>query len=430
MPKALIVAYYFPPIGGGGTQRTLKFTRYLPDFGWEPYVLTVKNRKHVVSDESLLQQLPPSVPVHTSRAILPAQMLRGILGHNPQQQKSGSRDGLFTRAKKTAYTLGFIPDEHIGWQPFAIRAGARLIRREKINVIFSTGPPNTCHLIGKTLKRRTGLPWIADLRDLWDMYPESYNPYNWQWRKRLDDKMERDTLLEADRIIVVSNEMRRHLLEKIPELRPARVHVLTNGFDPDDFQNVQPIHNEKHFTIVHSGTLFPWRRLRPMLAAMHKLFQIYPRFEDVLRLKLLGVVPSQDRLDVNTTGLAKCVEIMDYCSYQESLAHLTGADALLLLVGNIPHARKMIPGKLFDYIGSRRPILAVGPYGDTRKLVREQNMGYDFHPGETERIAAVLAAWVRQRQNGGIQFQPNQSSQFHRRRLTQRLAEIMREICS
>lgn len=428
MPRALIIAYYFPPLGGGGTQRTLKFVRYLPDFGWEPHVLTVRNSHYLVTDKTLKNQISSQTRIIHSHAILPAQFFRRITNHETGQNSSSRRRGVspFAIAKKALYASLFVPDEYIGWYPFAVRRGMRAIAEERHDIIFSTGPPNTTHLIARKLARRTGLPWIADLRDLWDMYPDSYNPFHWRWRHNLDNRLEASVLHDADRLIVVSTGMRRHLLQKYTTLRTNRVHVITNGFDPDDFAGIEPVLDPEHFTIVHAGTLFPWRPLRPMLQAMQKLFGLNKDYQHLIRLKLLGIVPENDRSDIRRLGLTECVEILGYQPYHQNVAHLLGADLLLLLVGNIPHAREMLPGKIFDYIGCRRPILAIGPEGDARQMVRDEQLGLDFSPRQVEKIAAALAACLQrfQYQNTGIDADFSGSEKFHRKRLTRQLTEL------
>lgn len=427
MPKVLIVAYYFPPLGGGGTQRTLKFMRYLPDFRWEPHVLTVQNSRYLVYDESLAGQLNPAARVLRTRAMLPARFARRFAGHDPAAARNDRLPGrgLLSRLKKYFYTLVFMPDEYIGWYPFALREGLACIEDNQIDIVLSTGPPNTCHLIGRALAKKAGLPWVADLRDLWDMYPDNCNPFRWRWRQQLDDRMERAVLQDAARIIVVSRGMRLHLLHKIPALKPKRLHVITNGFDPDDFGTIRPPAGEKHFKIVHAGTLFPWRPLRPVLLVLQRLFAQHPEFKSWVRLELLGLIPASDRVAIRETRLAENVEILNYQSYHETLRHLAAADLLLLLVGNIPHARVMIPGKLFDYFGAGRPILAIGPEGDATRLLREEKSGVAFRADQTEKMARFLAAWLRRVQDKQVIFPQKVYEKYQRRYLTGKLAEIL-----
>lgn len=422
MPNVLIIAYYFPPLGGGGTQRTLKFVRYLPEFGWQPHLLTVRDPHHLMHDDSLLHQVPHELAVTRTPALLPARFLRKALGHRAGMPRAGNSRGRRLRAgvQNLVFTCAFIPDEYIGWLPFAVRAGKRIVQQNKIDVIYSSGPPNTAHVIAQRLSHHTGLPWAADLRDLWDQYPESYNPWNLRWRTKLDDDLEKKVLRQAQQIIVVSDDMRRHLLKKIPELSPEQIHLITNGFDPADYEKALPRPSPDRFTLVHSGTLFRWRSLQPFLAAMQRLKTKAP----LLKLKLLGVVPHADHRAIQNSGLSQQIEVFGYLPYRESLRHLVEADALLLLIGNLPHAANMLTSKLFDYIGAQRPILALGPPGMARTLIEHENLGFAFAEDDTQAIAATLQNWMAQKANGGIAFHARPHTKYQRRQLTATLAQV------
>lgn len=422
MPNVLIVAYYFPPLGGGGTQRTLKFVRYLPEFGWKPHLLTVRDSHHLMHDDSLLPEVPEELAITRTPAILPARFFRKALRHRAGMPRSGNTRSrrLLAGVKNLVFTCAFIPDEYVGWLPFAARAGKRIVQQNKIDVIYSSGPPNTAHVIAQRLSHHTGLPWAADLRDLWDQYPESYNPWNLRWRAKLDDDLEKKVLRQAQHIIVVSDEMRQHLLKKISGLAPESVHVITNGFDPADFEKTLTTPCSDRFTLVHSGTLFPWRSIQPFLFVMQRLGAKMP-----LRLKLLGVIPQADRRAIQDSGLSQHIEVFEYLPYRESLRHLVEADVLLLLVGNLPHAANMLTSKLFDYIGAQRPILALGPPGMARTLIEHENLGCAFAEDDTEAIAAMLQNWIAQKANGGIAFDARPHTKYQRRQLTATLAKIL-----
>lgn len=426
MPKALVVAYYFPPVGGGGTLRTLKFVQYLPDFGWEPHVLTPKHRAYAVTDPALAELVSPQTHVHETPAWLPTNFFRRITRHQPGATGMGPalRGGLLALPKNLIYTCCFIPDEFIGWMPFAVSRGRKVVRAVRPDLILTTGPPNSCHLIGRKLAAATGLPWVADLRDLWDMYPDSYNPFGFEWRRRLDDARERDVLSRADQLIVVTDEMRTHLLQKLPGVSPSRVHVITNGFDPADFEETARPQEEKKFTIVHAGTLFRWRSLEPFLLGLQKLFEKHPAWKPFFKVKLLGMVPDTEKRRIAQTEFADLFEMPGYCSHRETLAQLQAADILLLVTGDLPHCREMIPGKLFDYIGARRQILAISPPGSVHRLFERERLGRVYAPEETQLIARALDRWFVQHQNGGIRPLRVPSLKYHRRYLTRRLVGV------
>ena len=482
----LMIAYYFPPLGGGGTLRTLKFVRYLPEFGWRPIVLTVANSSYLALDEALVSQIPIDTRVVRTPAFLPARFFRRSFSHSLENESNFKQRKLLTAIRNVVYACAFIPDEFVGWYPFAVRAGLAQIRRltnvekgptdescQRMKpsgsyplaafirwdrkrfsgkdstkqhdhhwqshsskrsfqddnpgdcVIFSTSPPNTTHLIALRLAQRTGRPWVADLRDLWDMYPDSYNPFRWKWRSSLDDLLERKILSRADRIIVVSEEMRAHLLKKLPRLKPEKVLVITNGFDPNDFEEIAHESPSKKFTIVHAGTLFPWRRLRPFLCALRILFEKRPEWQQHVRLNLIGLVPHEEQIELRESGMDGISEVLGYRPHRETLTHLISADAQLLLVGEIPHADQMVTGKIFDYMGSGRPILAIGPEGSSRRMVRQYHLGAEFGMNETERIATTLEHWIEQHRNGGLPLRRNVPAKFHRREQAAALSMVL-----
>jgi len=421
MKHVLVIAYYFPPLGGGGTLRTLKFVRYLPEFGWQPHLLTVRRPHHLVWDESLLQDIPANLPITATAAILPARFLRRITGHRPGMPRDGGKPWLRALAglKNLAFTCIFIPDEYLGWLPAAVHAGKRLLKRNDFALIYSSGPPNSTHVIAWQLSRRTGLPWVADLRDLWDQYPDSYNPWRWHWRAKLDDWLEKKVLGGATHLVAVSEEMRRHLLQKRVAARPEKITVITNGFDPVDFAALPPPAHSPRFTVVHSGTLFPWRSIRPFLAAWQRL-----PHPELLRLELLGIVPESDCRAIQASGLATQIEIKAYLPYRETLRHLINADASLLLIGRQPHAANVLTSKLFDYIGAQRPILALGPPGMARQLIEAENLGVALAEDDTPAIAAVLADWLKQKSLGRLHRNAGAHTKYHRRELTAQLARV------
>lgn len=426
--KALMVVYYFPPLGGC-TQRALKFARYLPDYGWQPHVLSVRNSHYVVHDESLQDEFQQNMRITRTPAILPGRFMRKVTNY----QVNGSANQYFISPalrflKNVFYTSVYIPDEYIGWLPFAVAAGKRVCKRDGIDIIFSSGPPNTTHMIARRLKKATGLPWVADLRDLWDQYPDSYNPYRLNARKKLDDYLERKTLLDADGFLVVSEQMQRDLLEKFPEIDAGRISVITNGFDTTDFANLEPETNPDFFTVVHAGSLFPWRSLRPFLQAMKEFFKRDVSARERFRLKLLGIIPEQERSAIANAGLQENVIIHDYLPYRQALSHIVSADVALLLLGDCGHPANMLTSKLFDYMGAQRPILAIGPQGDLHRLLRQENLGAAFSDEQTSQIADALHRHFENWQQGKPMVVNSRCRRYDRRILTEKLSNVFNTV--
>jgi len=432
--KALMVVYYFPPLGGGGTQRALKFARYLPDYGWQPQVLSVRNSHYLVHDESLQHELRRDVRITRTPAILPGRFMRKVTNYqvNGETSNANINGNIISPAlrflKNAFYTSVYIPDEYIGWMPFAVAAGKRLCKQDGIDLIFSSGPPNTTHMIARRLKKATGLPWVADLRDLWDQYPDSYNPFRLKARKKLEEYLERKTLQDADGFLVVSEQMRQDLQEKFPEISAERISVITNGFDTADFANLDLENDPDYFTVVHAGSLFPWRSLRPFLQAVKEFFRRSSSAQQRFRLKLLGIIPDQERSAIANAGLQENVIIHDYLPYRQALSHIVSADVALLLLGDCGHPANMLTSKLFDYMGARRPILAIGPNGDLHRLLRQENLGAAFSDEQTSQIAEALHRYFENWQQGKPMVLNSRYRRFDRRVLTEKLSNVFNTI--
>jgi glycosyltransferase involved in cell wall biosynthesis len=265
--KVLIIAYLFPPIGGGGVQRALKMAKYLGHFGWEVHVLTVEPSAHVSLDESLLQQLPPSVKIHRSKefapwrrpaakAVRPAAAESTVTAKTPTVPRTGSVGanshtaprGFVSRIKRTLFPVVkrikqavFVPDEHIVWGHFAARKGHEVMDKHQIDVIFSTSGPNSNHLVGLYIKRKTGKPWIADFRDPWTQ--NMHRPHA-QWREWFEDRLERMVHREADCTLTVTQSFADNFKDKFSD-EIGSIEVIHNGFDREDYIELEEVSNRE-----------------------------------------------------------------------------------------------------------------------------------------------------------------------------------------
>ncbi|MFQ5823064.1 MAG: glycosyltransferase [bacterium] len=446
MNNILVVAYYFPPLGGGGTQRTLKFAKYLPNFGWNPIIFTVKNSHYLVMDSTLVDEIPKNLQIVKTSAILPARFFRKAMGYSVnKQEKNYQSDSKITFIKKGIlafltffknifYTLLFVPDEYIGWLPFAVLSAVKLIKTSNIGLIFTTSPPNSCHLIGWALKWFTGKFWVVDFRDLWDQYPDNYNPFHLQFKRRLDDFLERKVIFKADRIIVVSEVMKTQIVEKYPEVDKNKISIIMNGYDSEDFESLSPILSPDKFVIVHSGTLFHWRKATHFLQAIKNLLEKEDFFKNHLLIKFLGIVNVEDQNAIKNWGLEPYVQIMDYLPHKESLRHLLGAELLLLIVGDIPNAKNMVTSKVFDYIAAKKPILSLAHDCVVNRIIQKNELGSCVSPYNVSDIEKAIAYYFRQYINSGIpytsSFDGNNFQKYQRRYLTERLSQILEELIS
>lgn len=366
--KVLIITYYWPPSGGAGVQRWLKFTKYLPSSGWIPVVLTVKPEyaAYPFRDTSLYGEIPVDVEVHRTKA------LNFFALYNRDQSKiphagfaSGTEKGLKSTISRFIRGNFFIPDPRRGWNRFAFRRACELIRTQGITHVITTSPPHSTQLIGLALKRRfPHLKWIADLRDPWteiyyyDMFKPSLPA------RMIDRELERRVLARADRIITVGQTL-ASAFAAIAANVAEKTDVLPNGFDEEDFQGVEPAVPDR-FTITYVGTLSPAYPLQGFMDAVRDL-KVDGRS---VALRFVGTVPEEIRAQFPADDEGKGPEFISYCEHPEAIRHMMSSSMLLLIIPDHRSNRSILTGKIFEYLATEKPILLLGPEdGDAARLL-------------------------------------------------------------
>ena len=434
--KVLIVTYYFPPSGGAGVQRILKFVKYLPEFGWEPIVLAPRDADYPAYDETLLNDVPPDVKIYRSMIIEPYQFYRKLTGKKPGEamdiatlsRDAGQQRKLSERFSEFVRSNFFIPDARIGWRPFAVRAGLKAIRDEKIDLILSSAPPYTCHLIGKALKHKSGLPWICDFRDSWVGWLSAAERSGLP--DRIERRMERSVLTHADRILTVSPGVQEDLLSRNPALRDDRWLELPNGYDADDFTGLEPVEHKfsDKLVITYTGSLYGNRNPNFLLKALAELIAEDPSWQDDLRLMFVGRAggPIQAQLEGET--FRGMITTIPYVTHRESIRYLLASDVLLLIIDDAPANKGILTGKLFEYLGARKPILALAPEGNAVDLIRETRAGFIAPPKDVRRIKETLTEirrrWRENKLHEGL-FDEIKIRALDRKELTSKLARIL-----
>ena len=389
MNHVLIIAYYYPPAGGAGVQRTLKFTKYLPDFGWIPHVLTVNASNYQLLDHSFDAEIPPAVQIHRAPAArLPTWVpwrLRNLI---------------------TRWLL--VVDEQIGWYPYAVRAGKELLNEHKINAIYSTSPPYTDQLVGYALKRLTNLPWLVDFRDPWVGNFARRNPT--RIHQQLDNHFEKIVIHNANQIIVVSPWMQADLLVRYPDLAEDKVYCLPNGYDSADFTGNQIVNISKDkFSIVHTGSFYSrYRTTEYFIEALQKATTENRILRDKLQVFFVGNIGRTTKDMISQSSVADLIEVTGYLPHQQSVAYLPYADALLLVIESGPGSQAVLTGKLFEYLAARRPILALVPEGAAADLIREARAGFIVNPNDVQGIADVLVNLYELWKNGALKSNSRQ----------------------
>ena len=383
MKKILLIAYHYYPDLQVGAQRTIKYVKYLPQFGWEPHVLSVDPRHYPQVDDA---PLGFDCPVYrTSRWPLPDDIykwLKRILSGNGQQSASSGEApaGNSKRAqapavpawKKFLNSLSMTPDNFSGWYLPAVIAARRLIRKHRYDVIYSSGPPQTCHMVGLTAHRLTGTPWVADFRDPW-LFPKGRDRHVLDWTKNFDIKYEAQTARYASLVITTTDEWRDHLKQLYHPLLEHKCHTIINGFDTDDFKAIgerQPKDTSKPVTLLYAGNLYAGRDPSTMLKAAGELvsegfiaagdiaFEFYGN-NDIDMNRISRITSDYD--------LQSCVRFNSPVGRDQYLKLLREADVLILI--QAASGRVHIPAKAFEYLGTGNEILTLTSEGATRNFM-------------------------------------------------------------
>lgn len=394
MKKILIITYYWPPSGGAGVQRWLKFTKYLPDFDWQPVILTVDPAyaTYPQRDNSLQDEINPMCLVYTCKSFEFYNFYRVLLRKKEVPYggfANESRDGFFQKAAKFLRGNFFLPDPRRGWNKYAIKKAEELIRKYHIETVITTSPPHSTQLIGLKLKQRLGIRWIADFRDPWtDIY--YYKKFKQTAPARLiDRRYERKVIEGADLIITVSQDFKRLFSQKSNQNVAPKIHIVPNGFDPTDFDFSQ-ISNEAKFVITYIGTISDTYDIDGFIKALSTLSEVS---QSAIKIRVVGRISSTIEDKLVSSGIE--TELIGYVEHSKSVDYLLQSSLLLLVVPKVENNRGIVPGKFFEYLASRKPILALGPVdSDMAGIIRETQSGvllaYDDSAGITNFIATLL----------------------------------------
>jgi len=357
--KVLIITYYWPPSGGAGVQRWLKFTKYLPSAGWTPFILTVKPEcaAYPFRDPSLYGDIPLDIEVFRTKATNYFSLYSKDNSKIPSAGFAGNRGKGF-KDKISRFIRGnfFIPDPRKGWNRYAFKEAVRIIHEENISHVITTSPPHSTQLIGLKLKRRfPHIRWIADLRDPWTdiYYYEMFKPT--RVARMIDRSFEKKVLTKSDLIITVGYSLAEHLREKAG-IEEGKIHVLHNGYDEEDFESLTPAKPEV-FTVTYVGTLSEAYPVNAFLEAVKGLVAN----EKPLKLRFVGSVHDTVMEKIVSAGLKDSSEFIPYSDHPEAIKMMMEASLLLLIIPDHPTSKMIITGKLFEYIATGKPVLFIGP---------------------------------------------------------------------
>jgi hypothetical protein len=420
----LVITYYWPPSGGPGVQRVLKFCKYLPEFGWEPIVLTVKDGDFPIADDSHTHEIQ-NVKVLKQSFFEPHGMYKKLSG-------MGKDDAITTtvltdEARGITNTLAkwirlncFVPDARVGWLFAGKKELKSTIGNESPDLIFSTGPPHTVHLLAKKWSKILEVPFVADLRDPWTEFVSYQENPRFSLSRIFDRYLERKALTAAEKITVVSPTMKKMFSANLPE---EKIEIITNGFDPADFLNAGE-NEETEFIWTYNGNLDKNRVPNAFLKAVKEFFE---RKVGNIKCRFVGRQCPELINEIQTLGIEELCSFEGYVSHQQAVEFLHSSYGTLLVIDNVSNNECFIPGKVFEYIGTKKPVIGIGPEnGDSTKVMAESGAGKMFDYQDSAGILNYLIDHYENFQNG---IKPVvESEKYERKNLTSDLSKIFNSI--
>ncbi len=412
-----MIVPFFPPMGGGGVYRPLSFVRYLPASGWKVTVIAPRGDAFWIRDDSLLDRVPADTRVVRTGTWSGQALLRRGGGGG---QKRSTRGFGFLRRAAAAVML---PDSYVGWYPFAVRAAMREIRSGPFDAIYSTSPPESAHVIAAAVVRRSGLPWVADFRDPWMNLHLLDVPSG--VHAALHRRLERSVCRRAS--VVATTAWSEQLLRRAcPD---ARVTRIPNGFDGEEAASVAPISppDAGPLRIVHAGMLTQRRSAVPFLEALRLLFDRRPDTRTGVDVEFAGAREDENDRAVERFGLGNCVRFVDTIPHAEMLRRERAAHVLLLIKHANPRYNGLVPGKLYEYIGLCRPVLALAPPGEARDLVDSLRRGETAAPSDVTAVSNAIERLLELHRSGGLDgaYDLSERPEFERSRQAAALAALL-----
>lgn len=430
MKKVLLVTYYWPPSGGAGVQRVLKTAKYLRDFGWEPVVFTAADASYPVLDQSLVADIPDDLTVIKHPIWEPYEWYKRFTGKRKEER---IYSGFLNEAKKMSLAERlaiairgnfFIPDARKFWIRPSIRYLTNYLRLHPVDAILSSGPPHSVHMIALDLTHRFKIPWIADFRDPWtniDFYSQLKLS---RWADKRHRKLEKSVLHGADGVATVSWAW----AEEFRQLGAQNIRVITNGFDQEDFQS-NPLVVEDTFTFNHIGYLNADRNPSTLWEAFGELCRETPELRKSLRFRFIGKADHITFAQLEAQGLTDLVERLPYIPHSEVLAYTRSAQVLILAVNNVPNVMGHIPGKTYEYIAARRPILAIVPEtADAAKIIHETGSGIACNFTDKIKMKAVIMDYFRRYKAGELKVENRPIDRYSRKKCAELMAQFLDSI--
>jgi len=423
--KVMIIAYYWPPSGGSGVQRWLKFVKYLPSFGWQPYVFTPENPSFEMRDDTLLKDVPPDAEVIHFPIWEPYGLFRRLAGKKAPRQTDlvtiGSRS-LFQSVTTWIRGNFFIPDARKFWVKPSVAFLPDILKSNNIHTIITTGPPHSLHLIGLRLKKKNpSLRWIVDLRDPWSEWDFLDTLSLSVWARKRHKALEREVLQKADRVITIAP----YHVDRFQKLGGRKVDLITNGFDEDDFHGIERRRTAK-FTIRHIGMVDELRDPRPFMLSVKEVLAEQPSWMEKIEVEFIGSVNTAFKTFVAGDPVLSLVTRFRQPMPHAELVKLYGeTDVQLLVLAHTVLAPGNLPGKFFEYLASGNFIFGIGPSnGDAADMLRRTNAGDMIDRENESAIRELLLQKMKQWEQGMGEVQRDVIA-FSRKKLTEKLVNLL-----
>jgi len=424
--KLLIITYYWPPAGGPGVQRWLKFVKYLPDFDVQPIVYVPENPTYPIVDSNLVSEVSDKAIILKTPIFEPYQ-LASFLSKNKTKKISS---GIIPNQKKQSFLEKlmlwvrgnlFIPDARVFWVKPSVAYLENYIRDNGIDTIITSGPPHSLHLIGLELKQKMNLKWLADFRDPWTTIGYHKSLRLSQYAAKKHKQLERQVLNTADTIIVTSKTTKT----EFQALTTKPIEVITNGFD---VEKVDKQTLDTKFSLAHIGSFLSERNPKILWESLVELCTEIPDFKSHLEIKLIGAISQEVLETIEQFGLNLYLNNLGYVSHAEAVAHQRKSQVLLLIEINSEETKSILPGKLFEYMVSERPIVAIGPKdSDFAEIITNTNTGVFFEYSEKAKLKQTIHEYYNQFLEAKLQSHAVGIQQYSRKNLTQQLVELLRQ---
>jgi len=421
--KALIITYYWPPAGGSGVQRWLKFVKYFRDFGIEPIVYTAENPNYPILDESLENEIPKGIEILRLPIWEPNNLL-SFLGRKKNESAGflNPNPSFFGKILQYVRANYFIPDARKFWIKPSVKFLKSYLAENNIDVIITTGPPHSMHIIGLKLKRQLGVKWIADFRDPWTEIDYFHQlPLSNKAIKK-HHYFEQEVLKNADKVLVVGNTMNENYSQF-----SKNVVTVSNGFDVKIDNTITEL--DTKFTITHIGLMNADRNPKMLWDVLADICIENRAFANDFQLKLIGKVDDSVLRDISEKNLQNNVQFVNYVSHNEVVNYQKKSQVLLLIVNNVPSAKGIITGKIFEYLMAKRPILAIAPKnGDLAEILKTTNGGCVIDFNQKDELKRAILDLYSKFIKGNLVVESENIGQFHRKELTKKVSEILKEI--